>query len=484
VQVERDCGEVAARQCLGDTEYLRELATHSLLAHFAQWCEGVVVVDAKARIVWMNDNYPRRLGITDPVAAIGKPIEQVIPNSQMRQVVESGRPIMLDVMDFGNETFVVTRVPLHDANDRVVGAVGFMLYDDPRHLAPVVSRYQRLRADLVDAQRKLAEARRTRYTFSSFVGAGPRTLELKQAARRASRTTAPVLILGETGSGKELLAQAIHAASPRSHAPFVAVNIAAVPETLMEAEFFGVAPGAYTGADRRGRIGKFKLADGGTLFLDEIGDMSLALQAKLLRVLQEHEFEPVGSNELMPVDVRVVAATSRDLQAMVASGNFRSDLYYRLNVISLVTPPLRDRLEDLPLLCEHFVDGICRQQAMPSRDVTPEAVERLKLYDWPGNVRELANLLERALLMSDGESLDARDLEQVMPPVRREIPGTSNARPAPVRLNEAVATAERSTILAAIAAHHGNKAQAAKTLGISRAALYEKIAALGLDPRD
>ena len=236
-------------------EALQQLASQSLLAHFADLCEGAVIVDAKANVVWMNDHYPLRLGIAHPAAMIGRPIEEVIPNSQMRQVVETGRPIMLDIMDFGAESFVVTRLPLRDEGGKVVGAVGFMLYDDPRHLAPLVSRYQRLRADLAEAERKLAKARLTKYTLSSFVGHGAACTELKQAARRAARSTSSVLILGETGTGKELLAQAIHAASPRVGGPFVAVNIAAVPETLLEAEFFGVAAGAYTGADKRGRDG-------------------------------------------------------------------------------------------------------------------------------------------------------------------------------------------------------------------------------------
>jgi transcriptional regulator with PAS, ATPase and Fis domain len=195
------------------------------------------------------------------------------------------------------------------------------------------------------------------------------------APRRRLRS---VLILGETGTGKELLAQAIHAASPRANAPFVAVNIAAVPETLLEAEFFGVAAGAYTGADKRGRDGKFKLADGGTLFLDEIGDMSLALQAKLLRTLQEREVEPVGSNRLISVDVRIIAATSRNLEKMVSAGEFRADLYYRLNVITLKTPPLRARVEDLPILAEYLLEHICRQQGVPLRGISAGAIDA-----WP-----------------------------------------------------------------------------------------------------
>lgn len=478
-------GNSETRQALAraSSDELRELARQSLLQHFAELCEGMVIVDADSRIVWMNDRYPRRLGLADLEAMIGRPVEEAIPNSQMRQVVETGKPIMLDIMDFGSESFVVTRLPLRDASGRVLGAVGMVLYDDPRHLAPVVARYQQLRAELADAQRRLAEARRTRYTFASFVGVSFACLELKQAARRAARTTSPVLILGETGTGKELLAQAIHAASPRSGGPFVAVNIAAVPETLLEAEFFGVAPGAYTGADRKGRDGKFKLADGGTLFLDEIGDMSLALQAKLLRTLQEREVEPVGSNRLVPVDVRVIAATSRDLEAMVAAGQFRADLFYRLNVVGLTTPPLRQRLDDLPILGEHLVDAICREQGLAPRVITAEAIERLRRYHWPGNVRELANVLERALIMSDGDSLEAADLARLMPAPRQPPPESRQSGGRAIGLYDAVAGAERSAIQAALRDANGNKAQAAKLLGISRAALYEKIAALGLDAR-
>lgn len=459
-------------------EALRQLASQSLLTHFADLCEGAVIVDARGNVVWMNDQYPARLGIADPAATIGRPIEEVIPNSQMRQVVDSGRPIMLDIMDFGDRAFVVTRLPLRDPGGKVVGAVGFILYDDPRHLAPVVSRYQRLRADLAEAERKLADARRTKYTFSSFIGAGPACSDLKQAARRAARTSSSVLILGETGTGKELLAQAIHAASPRVGGPFVAVNIAAVPETLLEAEFFGVAAGAYTGADKRGRDGKFKVADGGTLFLDEIGDMSLALQAKLLRVLQEHEFEPVGSNKLLAVDVRIVAATSRDLEKMVAEGQFRADLYYRLNVITLKTPPLRERPEDMGLLADYLIEQICRLQGIALHGISAAGLNRLLQHDWPGNVRELANVLERALLMSDGDMLEGSDLDKVMPPVKAMSASLAGSQ---LSIAEIVAQAERQAILAALRICLGNKAQAARLLGISRAALYEKIAALGVD---
>ncbi len=233
-------------------------------------------------------------------------------------------------------------------------------------------------------------------------------MEVKRQARRVAQTDSTVLLLGETGTGKELLAHGIHAASARAGKPFVGVNIAAVPESLLEAEFFGVAPGAYTGAERKGRDGKFKAADGGTLLLDEIGDMPLALQSKLLRVLQEQEVEPLGSNQVQRIDVRVIAATSRDLPAMVAAGTFRADLYYRLNVLPIRLPPLRERLDDLEALVETLAEDISRRSGLPHKSLNADALDLLARHDWPGNIRELRNVLEQATLMTDDPSLGAR----------------------------------------------------------------------------
>ncbi|HNI82332.1 MAG TPA: sigma 54-interacting transcriptional regulator [Rhodocyclaceae bacterium] len=463
---------------LADAERIRQRVIDTLLAEFAELSEGVVIVDRDARIVWMNDKYPRHLMVHDAADIIGRPVEEVIPNSLMRQVVSTGKPIMLDIMELGHESVVVMRLPVRDEHGDVIGGVGMVIFDDARQLAPVVSRFQSLRTELADTRRKLDEARRSKYTFASFIGASPRCVAVKNKARRAARAASPVLILGETGTGKELLAHAIHAASPRAGGPFVAVNIAAVPETLLEAEFFGVAPGAYTGAERKGRSGKFELAQGGTLFLDEIGDMSPALQSKLLRALQEKEIEPVGSNRLISVDVRIIAATSRDLPKEIEAGRFRADLFYRLNVITLDVPPLRDRLDDLPFIAEALTDSLARQLDEPPRSLSRAALDYLAHHSWPGNVRELANVLERALLMSDADCLDQADFEQVLPGLVRPParPVAENAR----TLDQIQQATERQAIADAIAAAGGNKAQAARSLGISRASLYEKIAALGI----
>jgi transcriptional regulator with PAS, ATPase and Fis domain len=341
---------------------------------------------------------------------------------------------------------------------------------------------------LANTQKELATLRHTKYSISSFIGVSPVSLELKHRARRAAQLDTTVLLLGETGSGKELLAHGIHAASGRAGRPFVGINIAAVPESLLEAEFFGVAPGAYTGADRKGREGKFKIADGGTLFLDEVGDMPLQVQAKLLRVLQEQEIEPLGSNKITKVDVRMIAATSHDLKQLVADGRFRSDLYYRLNVLPIALPPLRDRRADLDALCEHLLEQIAQRTGMPQRELAPSARAALAAYGWPGNVRELRNALEQAGMLTDNISLTAEDFAAILP-IGEEAPSTekqaasmvtaasaSNVRP----LGEAVAEVEKSLIRNALDTTRGNKASAARMLGISRATLYQKIVDFGI----
>ncbi len=466
---------------LKKSEDVRGLVMKTFFDHLANLSEGLVVVDKDARVVWMNAAYPKLLGIDDIAPMIGRPVEEVIPNSLLRSVVGSGHADMLDIMDFGEQTLAVMRIPFRDGEGNIIGGIGMTLAN-ARHLLPIITRYRQLRADLAQTKRKLAAARRTRYTLSSFIGDTPACLELKRLSRRAARTMSAVLLLGETGTGKEMLAQAIHAMSPRADGSFIAVNLAAIPETLMETEFFGAAAGAYTGAERRDREGKIQLADGGTIFLDEVGDMSPSLQAKLLRVLQEKEVEPVGSNQLIPVDVRVIAATSRDLPAMVASGEFRSDLYYRLNVLTLNIPPLRERPSDLPALCERLLEQHCRELGMPPREISGAAIDLLRQHDWPGNVRELGNVLERALLHSDHELIDAADLANILAELRR--PSRSAARKGEgdrtVPLAEMLASAEKAAIEATLAHCRGNKSLAAKQLGISRASLYEKLAALDI----
>jgi transcriptional regulator with PAS, ATPase and Fis domain len=452
-----------------DSHGLLKLAMESLFERLNSICEGALAVDRQARVVWIADKYVSLLGLANAEQAIGREIEEIIPNSLMRQVVETGEPILLDILEFGQQKFVVTRLPLLGPGSAVIGAIGFVLFDKLQSIKPLVDKFARLQAELTEARKRLAEQRRPKYTFASIIGASSAILELKRHARRAAEQDATVLLLGETGTGKELLAHAIHAASNRAAGPFIGVNMAAVPETLLEAEFFGAAPGAYTGADRKGREGKFKLADGGTLFLDEVGDMPLHLQAKLLRALQDQEIEPLGSDRVIRVDVRVIAATSVDLKKLCEQGRFRQDLYYRLNVLPLALPPLRERLSDLESLCEAMLEAIAERSGAPARTLTPPALERLAAYSWPGNVRELRNVLEQATILSDNRHLGPEDFAAILPP----------AEPAAApKLTQLVETQEREAIRRALKASAGRVAAAAKLLGVSRATLYKKIEAL------
>ncbi len=445
-----------------------------LIPLFEEASAGAIAVDADARITWMNQSYMRVLDIRDMKEVAGKPVNEVIPTSRMKEVVQSGRPILLDIMELRGMHLVVTRLPVRDQQGAVTGGIAFVLYDDLQPLTPLIAKYRKLQQELSDARRALAR-RTTRYQMSDFVGLSPAMLEVKRRARLASGRNTPVLLLGETGTGKEVLAQAIHAASPRAQQAFIAVNLAAIPENLLEAEFFGVAPGAYTGADKRTREGKFQLADGGTLFLDEIGDMPLPMQAKLLRALQEKEVEPLGSNTPQRVDVRVIAATSRNLEEMLDAGTFRSDLYYRLNVLQLQVPPLRDRRTDLGVLCEAILEDLAAESDLYAT-ITPEAIELLAGHDWPGNVRELRNILEQALTLNEQVGvLGTRELAPLLPGRRLTRP-RDDAPARPVRLlTDVISEVEREAIAAALQAHGGNKAASARALGISRSVLYEKL---------
>lgn len=486
-----------------DAQSILELAARSMFELFASASEGMLLVDRQARVVWINDQYRRflpALGFEREEDFVGHPVSTVVQNTQMHQVLESGKPILIDLLTNRAGTFVVSRIPLRDAAGQVIGALGIVLFDHPETtLQPLIEKFALLQRDLDDARRELANQRlqppgqrQSKYTFASFIGLSAAAVEVKRQARRAAQSSSPVLLLGETGTGKELLAHAIHAASQRARGPFISVNIAAVPDTLLEAEFFGFVAGAFTGADRRGRDGKFRLAHGGTLFLDEIGDMPLALQSKLLRALQEGEIEPLGSNKLLPIDVRVIAATSRDLPQLVREGSFREDLFYRLNVLPIRVPPLRERRGDIPALLEVLGEDVALRSGMPPPEPTAQAVALLEAQPWRGNIRELRNVLEQAAMRSDSQRIEAQHIEAVLrdagvqpqepalsatvrgePPVG--VPGAQSPELLLRPLAAQVAELEKMAIQATMRAHRGNKVAAAKALGISRATLYSKL---------
>ena len=307
-----------------------------------------------------------------------------------------------------------------------------------------------------------------------FLTRDPRTLEMLALADRAAATDVTVLILGESGSGKELLARRIHERSPRSGGPFVAVNCAAIPENLAESELFGHEKGAFTGAEQR-RIGRFEQADGGTLFLDEVGELPEPVQAKLLRALEERTIERVGGDRPIPVDIRLVAATHRDLETAVAEGSFRQDLYFRLDVVRLVIPPLRDRRGDVELLVEALLASVAARLGLPPRPLSREALERLKAHSWPGNVRELRNVLERALVAATGDVIGVADL----PPLAGGSGASPSVEPDGVSALS-LEERERQAILEALERTGGHREKAARLLGISVRTLYNRLRQYGI----
>lgn len=344
----------------------------------------------------------------------------------------------------------------------------------PLNLDELLHRINKVREHhrLLTENRDLREALGERHRIEGIIGESGQMLEVLSLVRRVATSEATVLIRGESGTGKELMAKAIHYASPRASGPLVRVNCAALPETLLESELFGHERGAFTGAVAT-RKGRFEVADGGSLFLDEIGDLPMHLQAKLLRVLQEREFERVGSSRPIRADVRVLAATHRDLESLLKAGRFREDLYYRLNVVTVVLPPLRERRQDLPLLIDHFLCLFAEKNGKTIRGFTHEAREALLRYDYPGNVRELENLIERAVVLTRDETIGRGDLPLLLQePVAEE----SMERNLPA----AVEATERQMIRDALAQSGGVQTRAADLLGISERALRYKLKKYGL----
>jgi transcriptional regulator with GAF, ATPase, and Fis domain len=313
------------------------------------------------------------------------------------------------------------------------------------------------------------------FDFSGVLGSSPRIQEIFRLLEMVAPSEATVLLLGETGTGKELAAQAIHRNSPRAAGPFVVVNCAALPETLLETELFGHERGAFTGATVR-KEGRFVLAHKGTVFLDEIGELSPPLQSKILRVLQAREFEPVGSNRTQKVDVRIITATNRDLEAMVRRGLFRDDLYYRLNVFPVVLPPLRERLQDLPVLVDFFLKKYGEKNRRSGLSLAPEALEIFRRYPWPGNIRELENVIERGVIVCQGNVLTREDL----PPALQQLGGGPAGEP---EAEPGLPELERQLISRTLDRVAGQRAQAAEILGISLDELNLKIRSYGLEER-
>jgi DNA-binding NtrC family response regulator len=356
------------------------------------------------------------------------------------------------------------------------GAADFLLKPfSIDHLMEVIRKALEVRA-LRDENRKLREELGHRYEFDNIIGRSSAMQDIFATIDRVAPSRATVLLAGESGVGKDLIARAIHFHSPRADRPFVKINCTSIPENLMESELFGYEKGAFTGANTT-KPGKFEQADTGTAFLDEIGDVPASIQVKLLRVLQEREFERLGSNKTRRIDVRIVAATNQDLRAALEQGTFREDLYYRLNVVPLEIPPLRERREDIPFLAEHFVKRLAVANGSRVESISEAAIAKLLEYHWPGNVRELENVIERSLVLCTGTRLDAADIRMdTVPRAMKQHNGT-DFLPAGMTLDEY----EQAIIREALRQAQGNKSQAARLLGLTRNALRYRLSQMGLD---
>ncbi len=428
--------------------------------------DGCVVVDAEGYITMISDAHKKFFGI-EGQDVIGKHVSDVVENTRLHIVAETGVAEIAELQEINGKNAITSRIPIF-RDGKVVNVVGKILFKDTNELDDFYTKISKMEEKLHNYKYELNKVNSSKYCFDSIQGHSHALALAKDLALKVSKTDSNVLILGESGTGKELFAHAIHQSSRRRMQAFVKVNCAAIPNELLESELFGYEAGAFTGAKERGKMGKFEVADGGTIFLDEIGDMPLNMQAKLLRTIQEQEIERIGSNEPKSIDVRIIAATNRNLDEMIEKKLFRLDLYYRLNVVTIEVPKLMERKDDIVSLANMFIEKYQVKYMKDIRGISEKALSALIEYDWPGNVRELENIIERAInLVEDGGEIDQKHLP------------FSFTQEADVdiskSLKEIMVENERKIIIEYLKAAKCNRTKAASLLGISRTALYEKI---------
>lgn len=437
----------------------------NIFNHIFNW---VVVVDAEGYVILLNKAYADFLNV-DQEKALGMHVTDVIENTRMHIVVKTRKEEIGSIQKIKGNNMIANRIPIFKDGE-LIGAVGTVVFKDLVEMESYVKRARDMEKEIQfykDEFRKIT----TGYTLNDIVGDSPQIQFVKDMIKKVATTKSNVLLEGESGTGKELVSQAIHNLSPRSEFPLIKVNCAAIPANLLESELFGYEHGAFTGSKKGGKLGKLEMANNSTILLDEIGDMPMNMQVKLLRAIQEKEIERVGGVKSKKLDFRVIASTNKNLKELVAKQQFREDLYYRLNVVKINVPPLRNRPSDIEMISLALIKKISKDLGLGVTELTPKALRILQKYNWPGNIRELSNVIERALNLMDEEGrIDVNHL----PPYLREGNSTLSGEVS-LNLKDRVQTLERDVIKKALTKTKHNKLEAAKLLGISRTSLYKKI---------
>ncbi|GAA0177791.1 sigma 54-interacting transcriptional regulator [Clostridium sediminicola] len=435
--------------------------------------EWFVVVDAKARITMMSKAYKEFLNVSE---VEGKHVAEVIENTKMHKVLETGEVEVGEIHRVKGNKMVSMRIPIKK-NGEIVGAVGKVMFKDISNFHILSKKLANLEREIEFYKNQLVNERRAEYSVDDIKGSSMKLERVKNMVSKVAKTNSNILIFGESGTGKELFAHSIHNASIRASGPFIKVNCAAIPAQLLESELFGYEEGAFTGAKKGGKKGKFELANKGTILLDEIGDMPMEMQVKLLRVIQEKEIERVGGNTPKNIDVRIVSSTNKNLEESIQLGEFREDLYYRLNVMNITIPPLRERREDIIDLTDYLIKKVSDKMGIYVEGITNEALEKLQNYNWPGNIRELENVIERALNLLDTElSITTRQLPERITKEKKKYYKKGNTN-----LKSIIESVETELIQEVLNENDGNKNKTALQLGISRVGLYKKIEKYNLE---
>ena len=456
-------GVISTKQLLSSYSFVYSQLTSVLEIAY----DAILLVNKKAEITMVNRGFTDLFGLHSK-DVINKSTTDLFPELEIENAINSGISIHNTPQIIAGQQSLISILPIKE-NGKTISAICKVTYRGLPHLHEALTKVKKLEKKLFDYQKEINEMKGTKYTLFDIAGESVSICKVKHEATLASKSMSTVLIIGESGTGKELFAQGIHATSAQT-GPFVQVNCAAIPPELLESEFFGYADGAFTGAKKGGMKGKFELAQNGTIFLDEIGDMSLPLQTKILRVLQEKEFQPIGSSKTIHLNTKIIAATNQNIEQLVAEGKFREDLYYRLNIMRLNIPPLRERLEDLPEIIQAIIHRLNRS-GFYIRGVTHSALTKLMKHSWPGNVRELQNILERAANLKTGDYIEADDIP-TFANHKEEI--TAPKQSASTYKNRLDST-EKDLILSALNEAKGNKTKACQLLGISRPWLYAKM---------